>query len=760
MATCGLRIIAQHSQQVELSFHMGQFQIVPSGEDQYRIESSESGFYYSDNPDLPALPLRSIRLLVPNGAELTDYDFEFNEEMITDNITLSKVQMPVPTRYQETTPPDRGAFTGSYPDRPVEYLSTMVQRGYTWFSFRISPFRYIGERQELSLVSKIRLNVEYQVREEQTTVIRPEKAVIRSLKTKLDNPEDLDRYYPAEERSLLKTAQERVDYLIVTTEKLRLAFEPLIEWKIRKGFKAEIKTLDEIEKEYNESNIQLKIKRCLYDYYVNADLKWVLLGGDHDVVPVQGCYSKVMMGKYVLIDESIPTDLFYACFDDRFDWNSVRNEKIGEAHFDGHDLLPEVYISRTPVRTKEMAAVFVEKTLGYEINQPSTGFSDKMLLAGVRSWGLWDGKSDSHHRSEFIYGRFIAKNFIGTKAGFFDTGTDFTGGSQYDVTTANLSEQLNEGYGIFHFAGHGNNQSLLMETGLVFDVDHAFGLINPVSGLVLSNSCDVNAFDSIDPCLSEAFIRNPHGGCVAFFGSSRYGFGNPAQSNVLGPSLQYNASFLKYLFSKSQETRWNSFATIASLAKSDYAHYGQDGGIYLYLLYAINPIGDPELPIYTENPSVFSNIRIYRIGNSLVVNTGGVRGSRICVTSLDLDEGFQQVVEGVSFHTFEEIPETFQVTVTAPDHIPYTYVSGSLTGLGENIMQYIRVYPNPVKEFLQLDFGFREGHLQVFDARGRMIREQELFFGTNRVDMSACPEGAYLLRFASDQGYGWHKVLK
>jgi hypothetical protein len=65
-----------------------------------------------------------------------------------------------------------------------------------------------------------------------------------------------------------------------------------------------------------------------------------------------------------------------------------------------------------------------------------------------------------------------------------------------------------------------------------------------------------------------------------------------------------------------------------------------------------------------------------------------------------------------------------------------------------------------VKEFLQIDFDIHEGRMQIFDAQGRMIHGQGLFSGTNQVDMSAYPEGTYLLRFVTDQGCGWYKVLK
>ena len=187
-------------------------------------------------------------------------------------------------------------------------------------------------------------------------------------------------------------------------------------------------TLDEIISTYDDSTIQLKIKRCLFDHYINHNLRWVLLGGDHDIVPVQRCYTKIYYGGMEYIDESVPTDLFYACFDQRFDWNSLVDSKIGEAYKDGHDVIPDIYISRIPVRNREHIRTFVRKTMAYELETPTMNFAGKMLLSGVKSWSSWDGKSDNHHRSEVMFNKNVVKDWTGIKTGFFDTGTDIVRG--------------------------------------------------------------------------------------------------------------------------------------------------------------------------------------------------------------------------------------------------------------------------------------------------------------------------------------------
>ncbi len=104
---------------------------------------------------------------------------------------------------------------------------------------------------------------------------------------------------------------------------------------------------------------------------------------------------------------------------------------------------------------------------------------------------------------------------------------------------------------------------------------------------------------------------------VAFFGSTRFGFGNPEEENLsLGPSLHYNASFARNLFKEERGLAWKHFGTVASTAKSEHYLNGGSGGAYSYLLYAINPMGDPEMPLLTGPPQKFNNLSIYQLGGA------------------------------------------------------------------------------------------------------------------------------------------------
>jgi len=701
-----------------VKFERDQFTPVEQAGGLYKIETAGTDFFYKSDPEQAALPFQSLRIPVPGGAELVDYQFTYENEVFMEEIRMAANQIYQPF-----------SFEGSYPGEVLEYVSSQSMRGQDYFCFTLSPFIYNSDQEILHLIKKLQLKVQYRIHYQESAPADP--------------PEN-----------------DVLDYLIVTTAELKDSFKPLLDWKIRKGLKAELVTLDEIYSRYEEPTDQLRIKRYLHELYKNRNLLWVLLGGDHDIVPVQYCFGKVNLMEDELEEDSIPTDLFYACFDMSFDWNGDADERVGEPHIDFVDNLPEIHISRIPVRTKEHVQTFIHKTLDYELNPPRENFMEKMLLTGVKSWQVWDQKSDNHHRSEQMYLRYVARNWSGKRFGFYDTGGSFPDGDQYEVSASNLSQQLNKGYAFFHFAGHGNKSTYLMENGTGFTCENALELNNKGSGLMLSTTCDVNAFDAHKMCLSESFLLNPHGGCVAFWGSSRLGLGIPDIDVSLGPSFQFNAKFLELLFKGEAAEGSHSFASICAAAKASLSGNDDGGGSYWYLQYALNPMGDPELPIYTRNPVLFDNVKIYSWGNRLSVNTGGVENCRICITDSDLEKSYRSLSYGRSHHTFTDVPENFILTITSPNYIPYQYRKGIYTGSGEAINSAIQIYPNPVQELMHLSIDFNEGAFTIYDINGRRMKSGMVSQGLNTISMRELEAGVYILNVRATGGVTSIKLIK
>lgn len=108
-----------------------------------------------------------------------------------------------------------------------------------------------------------------------------------------------------------------------------------------------------------------------------------------------------------------------------------------------------------------------------------------------------------------------------------------------------------------------------------------------------------------------------------------------------------------------------------------------------------------------------------------MVNTGGISGSTICLTSLDLDNGYQEVAVSVFYHTFKDFPEAFQVIKTAPSRIPYRYIGETVTGVDDHMLSYIRCYPNPVDDLLYIDMDVIKGRLELYDLQEKVLLREE-----------------------------------
>jgi len=618
-----------------LSIHQDEFQL--TSQNDYLLVSSHNRFdVYPEQAGKPYLPLRMVNVLVPEDAEFVDLKFRSEKKEISKGRQVYPTQKLIPLS-SEITPefvlPNPEYYQDSYPDELVEYTSTQNLSKYRYFTFLISPFSYNSLTNSLELNSSISLEVEYTRTAPRLEQRRDDGTFAAMLNSEVINPGNLPNL------SLRSPVDpDDVQYLIVTSSGLESSFQILADWKTATGVPAEVITTSEIYNSYTGATNQLKIKNCLLDYYQNRNTLWVLLGGDDTIVPDQDCFGDVNDGD--ITDDYMPTDLFYACFDNAFDWNADGDGIFGETT-DNIDMAPEIIISRAPVRTTSHTTAFVQKTLEYIQNPPTADFADKMVISGLELWNTWDGRSDADRRCEIMWNDYIDPVWSGTRERFYDTNTDF-GGSGYDVTAANISSVINDGYNYFFMATHGNQNLWSTESGNYFTSGSATYLTNQTrQGMVATMACITNAFDgssgySTDPCLSEAFIRNPNGGAVVYHGSSRYGWGYGNISDNHGPSIQYADYLFNYLFGGQPAANPYIFGAVATQTKIHFISASASYGAFRWLQFTLNSIGDPNLDLLTANPeeiavsapaSIFINS-----ANAMNISTG-IQGAKVCLTN-------------------------------------------------------------------------------------------------------------------------------
>lgn len=684
---------AENVKTIDISFDVRDFKLARNEQGLLEISSLKHLASYDDNRADPGLPLVGIKVAIPQGKVFQSLSLTGSKQILQTNVLVA----PNPLAESTNTVPSQSSPSTFldyknkiYPKSIVRYVSTNTMDGYTMVCLLVSPFEYDATEGELRFYEKISMKINLTNTKSAPLSSSPfiGKNAKHWIKRLVINPEDVEDPTPSR-TSPQKRNMNPVDYLIITSNSLLPSFNDLVKWKRIKGIRTEAISLDSIIQNYSGNTIQRKIKNCLYDYYINRGLKYVLLGGDDTIIPVQYCYAKA--GSQIILN--MPSDLYYACFCGRFDWDGNSNGILAEVS-DSVDFAPSIYISRLPIRTPEHVSAFLNKLICYEKNPLSKPWHDNILMAGAKMGYLIGDLSDAEAKADNLYTNYILPYWSGSRVKFFDTHTDFPNGASYQLNNSNLQTQLQQGYTFFEMGTHAIEEYWDLENSDHYFKADASSLINEGFTIIATVACLTNAFDSTivnisDPCLSEAFIRNPNSGVVAYLGCSREGK-EFLYTSSLTNSYSYEAQFYKTLFNNTK--RFHNYAEIVSIAKMQKINSCGSDNANRWIQLGLNPVGDPEMPIYTQAPTEFNNCTISYSESAIAVNTG-TDSCTICVMSTE-DNGasYYDVRDYVGSALFQNINQEVTVCITKHNYVPKIAIVGPVVNIqNENIMDS-RVY--------------------------------------------------------------------
>lgn len=670
-----LYAFCQSTKTVNLAFEENEFEISTEG-DVCFIGSYKYMPTYKLDTNLPALPYISVNVLVNCGTVFEGVTWESTDSLIHTGAEIAPNMLEIPTNVSmqyPMIPPHPSYLPAIYPlAGEVEYTGTHTMDGYQYLSFLVCPFKYDADNQSLYLNRNITLNI--QMNTDSTSISSGGKNMRNVIKDLVINKNELDSLYPNNSRMQMRTYQDlipRHEYIIVTPAYLKNSFHRLVNWKTQKGVWAKVLTLEEINATYTGRTQQIRIKKALKDYYdgIEDGLKYVLLGGDVSLVPSQPSYVEYN-GSSFRSHTNVPCDWFYGCFG-TMDWDTNANDTIADIR-DNIDFNPDVIVSRLPVRNAEDVENITNRIIGYEGNPKLANWKDDILMAGSRI--SVDG--DAEAKGDKMYADYISpywENCIRTK--FYDTGTDFPQGVDYDFTAPHLQTELAKGYSFINIDTHGGRNSWQMERGHAYEAyitKDARELNSKGNSIIVTTACLTNAFDN-DSCLSKGFIQNPKSGIIAYYGSSREGWNTPNLTSLTS-SIKYSCLLYKSLFRDYPHHRLGEAVVESkSNALSTYnsTHYTTDR----WLLISLNLLGDPEMPVYIHRPLTFDSVRVSYSGGNLEINTG-VDGSSICASNKQ-DNGeicYYRIEQNDSVFTYSLVPSGTRFCITKPGYIPYTFV--------------------------------------------------------------------------------------
>lgn len=623
----------------------------------------------------PQVPVKLVRLALPPGKRIASVRIEeLDSEELEGRYRLFPTQAPQPLSRPEVEfiePADRFySSTDLFPSEVVQVAPRGYFSGYNIGALLVHPVQYLPAQQKLIFHSRIVIRIFYEDSGRLPLPYRTttySESIHKSALTKLvKNPRSL--MLPAVRMTLAPSALPPEDhlYVIITSDALAPSFEPLADWKNKKGLSAEIVTTAWIYANYSGVDDQARIREFIKDAYQNWGTLWVLLGGDTNVVPERLAYAMdCEMG--LPSDNEIPCDLYYADLDS--DWNENGNSVYGELD-DNVDMYPDVFVGRASVEDAAEASTFVDKILTYEVSGSNGHALDMLFLAEI----LWsDPYTDSSIGKDSIDDLYVPNRFDPITKLYASAGNE---------SPSSVIAALNAGQNIVNHDGHAWYTLMGVGTGYLTLSDMDALTNGPEYSLLFSIGCWPAAFDY--DCIAEHFVSNPNGGGVAFVGNSRYGWGSPGNPKY-GYSDRFDQQFFKSLFDDGIYHIGNTLAA----AKAAYVVFSGQENVYRWCEYQINLLGDPEMPIWTDTPQalVVTHADELHVGDSLfpITVTAGsspVAGALVCImqnTSV-YEVGLTDNDGQVSFNiSTADAANPVHITVTARDSIPYEGTASMVT---------------------------------------------------------------------------------
>ncbi len=537
-------------------------------------------------PGKPLLPVKYVQIAIPADVEVERVEvISFQRQELVGGYDIYPAQpfLPLsdlPTKGEDIrlTPPDPSVYNSSfeYPGELARVTNNGFLGGQHLAGVALYPLQYIPAERKLFLYTQIEFKLIFRPASHFPAPVYKRSArgadfYSSLVKSTVINPEEVK----VEAKGIL-SEEDEVDYLIITGSSFVSVFQPLADWKIRKGISTEIKDVSWVFSNYPGYDNPEKIRNCIRDYYANHGTKWVLLGGDTPILPHR---MAPVMG------EDIPCDYYFSDLDSN--WDADGDHFYGE-YEDSVDLYPDVFVGRAPSNNLTQAQTFVNKCLTYETNPP-TDYQNRILYAA--EW-LWSG-TDAAECKNFIDTSFVPGYFQDTK--LYE--------SSGNLTWANFRDGLNQGQNIINHNGHGNTNiiSIGSDTWVNQDMDN---LVNgPRNSLFYTFACITAAIDN--DCLGEHFINNPHGGGMAYCGNTRYGWGIVGDP-LGGPGPELDIEFFRVLFDSSiyqvGKTLGNSKIPFVPVS-SDPVGLGE---VYRWTLFTLLLLGDPTLELWTNTPGQLS----------------------------------------------------------------------------------------------------------------------------------------------------------
>lgn len=567
----GVNSASSYADTYQYTIEAGAYEIVDAGDGYQEIKMD--GFGQLLDPGKPKLPSRIFPVAIPPGARA--YAIEVVGNGLTElpgtyNITPSPMVSAldateselekVSAAYDKTV---AEAYTSdeAYPATEGEFKNQGGYRKYNLVQVRFSPFQYRAKSGKLFSYSSATVTVNYSTAstvssEEGVDVHGPGliqdwlPEVEKQASEILENYDEARGWYPAPLEGEIDSAVGLYEFVIITTEALVDAVQPLVNWEKSKGRTVYVATTTEIQAAYPTSDLQRAMRYWLRGKYPSAEwgITNVCLVGDLTDVPMRYC-SPGGSGT-----ATVPTDLYYAELTDMdsLSWDDDWDGYFGEYGQDTIDFVQEVNVGRIPWSDPDTVEAICLKIANFDYSNYMAGYKNNVLFNMAYFWYDTDGAVLSEYllaESEFsdmtpyrIYER-----------SYYNWGSTSHRWSIYsanDYMDSIWSPFVNRWssstrYGFVNWLGHGSSTSAAYHCGDGLSCwnfihrDDCTSLNDAYPAIVFSDSCSTAYPDANS--LGRNVMKQ---GGVSFVGSSRtaygsHGWNDPSDGNCESFHYEY-----------------------------------------------------------------------------------------------------------------------------------------------------------------------------------------------------------------------------
>ncbi len=281
--------------------------------------------------------------------------------------------------------------------------------------------------------------------------------------------------------------------------------------------------------------------------------------------------------------------------------------------------LPDLAVGRLTVRDATEAQRRVDAVIAYDADTPTGTWRNSVVIAAddfcqpssslcAETWHM--------HQAEYLIDDLIPPTIDAVKLYLADYDYD-PGGTFKPLARQEAKRLWNEGLTIFHYIGHGSDNTLADEQ--IFLTDDIFGLTNgPRRGVFVAFSCDVGIYDSATrQSMAEIFTSQENGGAIASIAASQVSWVRP--NNHLSNAF-YTALYPGY--SVDADVTLGEVLLQAKVALGNFAKFDDITNSQRY-----NLLGDPATSL--PNPAAGPEFHT----TSADTLHGGLREEGVCVLS-------------------------------------------------------------------------------------------------------------------------------